>query len=97
MRSAAGTPPGAEQPPRLAFSTLPGGFPSNIPEGSIVYSQFHQQFAIEQPIMGPRSLASGHPSGREPRQPRRLRGHAAHALAVTAQRLDRESARRAIA
>jgi hypothetical protein len=97
MRSAAGTPPGAEQPPRLAFSTLPGGFPSNIPEGSIVYSQFHQQFAIEQPIMGPRSLASGHPSGREPRQPRRLRGQAAHALAVTAQRLDRESARRAIA
>ena len=62
-----------------------------------MYSQFHQQFAIEQPIMGPRSLASGHPSGREPRQPRRLRGHAAHALAVTAQRLDRESARRAIA
>jgi hypothetical protein len=47
--------------------------------------------------MGPRSLATGHSSGREPQQPRRLRGHAAHALAVTAQRLDRESARRAIA
>ena len=97
MRSAAGTLPGAEQPPRLAFSTLLGGSPSNIPEGSIVYSQFHEQFAIKQPIMGPRSLATGHSSGREPRQPRRLRGHAAHALAVTAQRLDRESARRAIA
>jgi hypothetical protein len=62
-----------------------------------VYSQFHQQFAIKQPIMGPRSLASGHSPGRDPRQPRRLRGHAAHALAVTAGRLDRESARRAIA
>ena len=62
-----------------------------------MYSQFHQQFAITQPIMGPRSLASGHSSGRDPRQPRRLRGQAAHALAVTAQRLDRESARRAIA
>jgi hypothetical protein len=97
LRSAAGTPPGAEQPPRLAFSTLPGGFPSTIPEGSIVYSQFHEQFAIKEPIMGPRSLASGRQSGREQRQPRRLRGHAAHALAVTAQRLDRESARRAIA
>jgi hypothetical protein len=97
MRSAAGTLPGAEQPPRLAFSTLPGGFPSNIPEGSIVYSQFHEQFAIKQPITGPRSLASGHQSGREQRQPRRLRGQAAHALAVTAQRLDRDSARRAIA
>ena len=96
MRSAAGTPPGAEQPPRLAFSTLPGGSPSNIPEGSIVYSQFHEQFA-KQPIMGPRSLASGRSSGREAQQPRRLRGHAAHALAVTAQRLDRDSARRAIA
>jgi hypothetical protein len=76
---------------------LPGGFPSNIPEGSIVYSQFHQQFAIKEPITGPRSLASGRTSGREERQPRRLRGHAAHALAVTAQRLDRDSARRAIA
>ena len=97
MRSAAGTPPGAEQPPRLAFSTLPGGFPSNIPEGSIVYSQFHQQFAIKDPITGPRSLASGRPSGPEARQPGRLRGQAAHALAVTARRLDRESARRAIA
>jgi hypothetical protein len=96
MRSAAGTPPGAEQPPRLA-SHAPGRIPSNIPEGSIVYSQFHEQFAIKQPIMGPRSLASGHQSGREQRQPRRLRGQAAHALAVTAQRLDRESARRAIA
>jgi hypothetical protein len=76
---------------------LPGGFPSTIPEGSIVYSQFHQQFAITQPIMGPRSLASGHSPGHDPRQPRRLRGHAAHALAVTARRLDRDSARRAIA
>ena len=62
-----------------------------------MYSQFHEQFAIKEPIMGPRSLASGRQSGREQRQPRRLRGHAAHALAVTAQRLDRESARRAIA
>ena len=62
-----------------------------------MYSQFHQQFAIEQPIMGPRSLASGHSPGRDPLQPRRLRGHAAHALAVTARRLDRERARRAIA
>jgi hypothetical protein len=76
---------------------LPGGFPSNIPEGSIVYSQFHQQFAIKEPITGPRSLAAGRTSGREEQQPRRLRGHAAHALAVTAQRLDRDSARRAIA
>jgi hypothetical protein len=62
-----------------------------------VYSQFHQQFAIKEPIMGPRSLAQGGPFGPRRRQPRRLRGHAAHALAVTAQRLDRESARRAIA
>ena len=62
-----------------------------------MYSQFHQQFAINQPIQGPRSLASGRTSGREELQPRRLRGHAAHALAVTAQRLDRDSARRAIA
>jgi hypothetical protein len=62
-----------------------------------VYSQFHEQFAIKEPIMGPRSLTSGRSSGREAQQPRRLRGHAAHALAVTAQRLDRESARRAIA
>jgi hypothetical protein len=97
MRSAAGTPPGAEQPPRLAFSRSRADFPSNIPEGSIVYSQFHQQFAIKQPIMGPRSLAQGHSSGPGKRDPRRLRGHAAHALAVTARRLDRDSARRAIA
>ena len=62
-----------------------------------MYSQFHPLFAITQPIMGPRSLASVHSSVRDPRQPRRLRGQAAHALAVTAQRLDRESARRAIA
>jgi hypothetical protein len=63
-----------------------------------VYSQFHQQFAkSDQPILGPRSLAQGRSSGRDQRHPRRLRGHAAHALAVTAQRLDRESARRAIA
>jgi hypothetical protein len=96
MRSAAGTPPGAEQP--LDWPSRRSRADSvHIPEGSIVYSQFHEQFAIKQPIMGPRSLASGHSSGREPRQPRRLRGQAAHALAVTAQRLDRESARRAIA
>jgi hypothetical protein len=62
-----------------------------------VYSQFHQQFAINEPITGPRSLASGRSSGREPQQSRRLRGQAAHALAVTARRLDRDSARRAIA
>jgi hypothetical protein len=62
-----------------------------------VYSQFHQQFAIKEPVSGPRSLASGRSSGRDVRPPRRLRGHAAHALAVTAQRLDRDSARRAIA
>jgi hypothetical protein len=63
-----------------------------------VYSQFHQKFSQSgQPILGPRSLATGHQSGRGQREPRRLRGHAAHALAVTAGRLDRESARRAIA
>jgi hypothetical protein len=63
-----------------------------------VYSQFHQKFSQSgQPILGPRSLATGRQSGRELQQPRRLRGHAAHALAVTARRLDRERARRAIA
>jgi hypothetical protein len=62
-----------------------------------VYSQFHQQLAkADQPIMGPRGRAPGS-SGRGRPPSRRLRGHAAHALAVTAQRLDRESARRAIA
>ncbi len=64
-----------------------------------MYSQFHQQLAkADRPILGPRSLA---PSARGDRGLRsshgRLRGSAAHALAVTAQRLDRESARRAIA
>ena len=63
-----------------------------------MYSQFHLKFSQSgQPLLGPRSLATGRQSGRELQQPRRLRGHAAHALAVTAQRLDRESARRAIA
>ena len=63
-----------------------------------MYSQFHQKFSQSgQPILGPRSLATGRQSGRDQRQPRRLRGQAAHALAVTARRLDRESARRAIA
>ena len=63
-----------------------------------MYSQFHQKFSQSgQPILGPRGLATGRQSGREPAQPRRLRGHAAHALAVTAGRLDRERARRAIA
>jgi hypothetical protein len=64
-----------------------------------VYSQFHQQLAkADQPILGPRSLDPSARSGsRGQRSPRRLRGHAAHALAVTAQRLDRERARRAIA
>ena len=63
-----------------------------------MYSQFHQKFSQSgQPILGPRSLATGRQSGRELQQPRRLRGHAAHALAVTARRLDRERARRAIA
>jgi hypothetical protein len=63
-----------------------------------VYSQFHLKFSQSgQPLLGPRSLATGRQSGRELQQPRRLRGHAAHALAVTAGRLDRERARRAIA
>jgi hypothetical protein len=63
-----------------------------------VYSQFHLKFSQSgQPILGPRSLATGRQSGRELQQPRRLRGQAAHALAVTAGRLDRERARRAIA
>ncbi len=63
-----------------------------------MYSQFHQKFSQSgQPILGPRSLATGRQSGRDQRELRRLRGHAAHALAVTAGRLDRESARRAIA
>lgn len=77
---------------------LPGGFPSNHrPEGSTVYSQFHEQFAkAHQPVLGPRGRASGRPGRGQP-PPRRLRGGAAYALASAAQRLDRERARRALA
>ena len=62
-----------------------------------MYSQFHQQFAkADPPILGPRRAPSrpgrGHPPPR-----RRLRGNVARVLASAAQRLDRESARRAIA
>jgi hypothetical protein len=62
-----------------------------------MYSQFHQQLAkADPPILGPRS-APARPGRGHPPPRRRLRGNAAHALASAAQRLDRESARRAIA
>ncbi|HEX7300795.1 MAG TPA: hypothetical protein VF257_17480 [Solirubrobacteraceae bacterium] len=61
-----------------------------------MYSQFHQQLAkADPPILGPRRAPARRGRGHPP--PGRLRGHAAHALASAAQRLDRERARRAIA
>jgi hypothetical protein len=89
--------PGAERHLHWLL-TLPGRTTVQPhPEGSIVYSQFHKQLAkADPPILGPRGRASARP-GRGHPPPRRLRGHAAHALASAAQRLDRERARRAIA
>jgi hypothetical protein len=63
-----------------------------------MYSQFHRQLMkADPPLLGPRSLASGRPDRSHPPPKRRLRGHAAYALASAAQRLDGERARRAIA
>ncbi|HMI70792.1 MAG TPA: hypothetical protein VK510_12435 [Solirubrobacteraceae bacterium] len=63
-----------------------------------MYSQFHRQLMkANPPLLGPRSLASGRLGRGHPPPRRRLRGGAAYALAIAAQRLDGERARRAIA
>jgi hypothetical protein len=63
-----------------------------------MYSQFHRQIVkANPPLLGPQPSASGRPDRAQPPPRRRLRGHAAYALASAAQRLDGERARRAIA
>ncbi len=77
---------------------IPGRFSVHVrPEGSIVYSQFHQEFAkAYPPFVSPRRRAYERPGRGQP-PPGKLRGGAAFALASAAQRLDRERARRVLA
>jgi hypothetical protein len=63
-----------------------------------MYSQLYRQLIkANPPLLGPQPAASGRPGRAHPPPRRRLRGHAAYALASAARRLDGERARRAIA